>query len=408
VNQDKLPALASARMHLLPPYLFGELNRIKMEKRQAGEDIIDFVMGNPSDPAPDWVVDKLCEVARDPRNHRYSVSTGIFNLKREAARLYARHYRVELDPAREVVCTIGSKEGLSHLCLAVLGPGDSVLVPAPAFPIHVYAPIIAGANVIGVPMGEGSDEECSRRLLAGIEHTCQHIRPKPKMVIVCYPHNPTARVAEKPFYEELVRLARKHSFLIIHDFAYARTAFDGFKPPSLLEVEGAKNLAVEFWTVSKPYNMAGFRVGFCMGNADMCSLLGKIKGYYDYGIFQAVQVAAIMALREGDEFARHQAEVYQQRRDVLCKGLLEMGWELELPRGCMFVWAKIPEVHRSMGSIEYAKKLMDEALVAASPGAGFGPDGEGYMRFALVENEKRIQQALRQMRRMMRDEEKAG
>jgi alanine-synthesizing transaminase len=393
-------------MHLLPPYLFGELNRIKTEKRQAGVDIIDFVMGNPSDPAPDFVIDKLCEVARDPRNHRYSVSTGIFNLRREAGWLYERHYDVQLDPAKEVICTIGSKEGLSHLCLAILGPGDSVLVPAPAFPIHVYAPIIAGANVIGVPMGEGSDAECAERLLAGIDTTCQHIRPRPKAVIVCYPHNPTARVAEKPFYEELVRLAKKHDFVIIHDFAYAQTAFDGFKPPSILEIKGARERAVEFWTVSKPYNMAGFRVGFCMGNADMCSLLGKIKGYYDYGIFQAVQVAAIMALREGDEFARAQAMVYQQRRDVLCKGLLEMGWELQIPRGCMFVWARIPEVFRAAGSIEFAKKLMDEAMVSASPGAGFGPDGESYMRFALVENEKRITQALRQMRKMMRGGEK--
>jgi alanine-synthesizing transaminase len=392
-------------MHLLPPYLFGELNRIKMEKRQAGIDIIDFVMGNPSDPAPDFVIEKLCAVARDPRNHRYSVSTGIYNLKREAGWLYERHYGVQLDPAREVVCTIGSKEGLSHLCLAILGPGDSVLVPAPAFPIHVYAPIIAGANVIGVPMGEGSDGECAERLLKGIDATCRHIRPGPKAVIVCYPHNPTARVAEKPFYRELVRLARRHGFVIIHDFAYAQTAFDGFRPPSILEIDGARELAVEFWTVSKPYNMAGFRVGFCMGNADMCSLLGKIKGYYDYGIFQAVQVAAIMALREGDEFARAQAAAYQQRRDVLCKGLLEMGWELEIPRGCMFVWARIPEEFRAMGSIEFAKKLMDKAMVAASPGAGFGPDGEGYMRFALVENEKRMTQALRQMRKMMRAEQ---
>ena len=404
--ESDLPPIASSRMHLLPPYLFGELNRIKMEKRQAGEDIIDFVMGNPSDPAPDWVVDKLCEVARDPRNHRYSVSTGIYNLKREAARLYDRHYGVKLDPAREVVCTIGSKEGLSHLCLSILGPGDSVLVPAPAFPIHVYAPIIAGANVIGVPMGQGNDEESCAQLLAGIDQTCRHIRPRPKAVIVCYPHNPTARVAEKPFYEELVRLASKHGFSIIHDFAYAQTAFDGFKPPSVLEVDGAKDLAVEFWTVSKPYNMAGFRVGFCMGNADMCSLLGKIKGYYDYGIFQAVQVAAIMALREGDDFAREQAMVYQKRRDVLCKGLSELGWQLQVPRGCMFVWAGIPEQYRKMGSIDYAKKLMDGALVAASPGAGFGPDGEGWMRFALVENEKRIQQALRQMRKMAREDEK--
>jgi alanine-synthesizing transaminase len=226
------------------------------------------------------------------------------------------------------------------------------------------------------------------------------------VVLVCYPHNPTARVAEKPFFVELVRLARRHGFLIVHDFAYAQTAFDGFKPPSVLEVDGAKDLAAEFWTVSKPYNMAGFRVGFCMGNAEVCGLLGKIKGYYDYGIFQAVQIAAIMALREGDEFAARQATVYQRRRDVLCKGLRESGWELEVPRGCMFVWARMPERYLAMGSLEFARKLLGEALVAASPGVGFGPDGEGYMRFALVENEKRIQQALRQMRRMMKEDGK--
>jgi len=254
-----LPSIASARMHLLPPYLFGELNRIKMEKRRAGDDIIDFGMGNPSDPAPDWVVEKLCETARDPRSHRYSVSTGIFNLKREAARFYERRYGVALDPEREVVCTIGSKEGLSHLCLALLGPGESVMVPTPAFPIHIYAPIIAGASIIGVSMGEGPDAECAERVLRGIDDTCKHISPKPKAVIVCYPHNPTARVAEKPFYEKLVALAREHGFLIIHDFAYAQTAFDGFKPPSILEIDGAKEISCEFWTMSKPYNMAGFR-----------------------------------------------------------------------------------------------------------------------------------------------------
>lgn len=387
----------------MPPYLFGEFNRIKLEKRQAGVDIIDFVMGNPSDPAPDGVVSKLCEVVSDPKNHRYSVSTGIAQLRREAARLYERRYGVQLDSGKEVVATIGSKEGLSHLCLAILGPGDSVIVPAPAFPIHVYAPIIAGANVIGVPLGDGTDEECAQRLLAGIDNTCRHIRPRPKAVIVCYPHNPTARVADRPFYEELVRLAVRHSFLIIHDFAYAQTAFDGFKPPSILEIPGAKDLACEFWTLSKPYNMAGFRVGFCVGNPDMCSLLAKIKGYYDYGIFQAVQVAAIMALREGDDFAARQAAKYQKRRDVLCQGLRDMGWELNVPRGCMFVWAGIPASHRGMGSFALARLLMDEAMVAASPGAGFGPDGEGYMRFALVENEKRIAQALRQMKKMFRE-----
>ncbi len=397
---DDLPSIASARMRLLPPYLFGVLNRLKLAKRQAGLDIIDFGMGNPSDPAPDWVVDKLCETARNPRSHRYPVATGTFNLKCEVATFYERRYGVKIDPAKEVVCTIGSKEGLSHLCLALLGPGDSVMVPTPAFPIHIYAPIIAGAGVIEIPMGEGPDADCADRVLQGVEETCKQSESKPKVVIVCYPHNPTARVAEKSFYEKLVALAREYGFLILHDFAYAQTAFDGFRPPSVMEIDGAKEISCEFWTMSKPYNMAGFRVGFCVGSPDMCGLLGNIKGYFDYGIFQALQISAIMALHEGDEFAARQAAVYQKRRDVLCKGLLDMGWELEIPKGCMFVWAKIPESHRAIGSIELAKKLMDEAGVAASPGGGFGPEGEGWMRFALVENRKRTQQALRQMRRM--------
>ena len=396
----KLPAIASARMHLLPPYIFGELNRLKHEKRKAGVDIIDFGMGNPTDPTPDKVVKKLCEAAQDPRNHRYSAAAGVFNLRREAARFYARRYEVELDPETEVIATIGSKEGLSHLCLAILGPGESALVPTPAFPIHIYAPIIAGANVIGISMGEGSDEQCQERTLRGIADACQAISPRPKVIIICSPHNPTARVYTAAFYKELIALARKHGFVIIHDFAYAQTAFDGFKPPSILELEGARELACEFWTMSKPYNMAGWRVGFCVGNRDMVMLLGKIKGYFDYGLFQAVQVAAIVALRHGDADAARQAAIYQQRRDVLCKGLLDLGWELNVPKGGMFVWAKMPAAVRALGSMEYARRLMEEAMVSVSPGVGFGADGEGYMRFAIVENEKRIQQALRQMRRM--------
>ncbi len=401
MSKDNVPAIASDRMRLLPPYLFGRLNRATAERRAAGVDVIDFVMGNPTDPAPDWVVDELRQVACDPANHRYSAPTGIDELKTAACDLYRRRYRVALDPANEVVCTIGSKEGVSHLILAILGPGDKVLVPAPAFPIHVYAPTIAGASVIKVPMGEGPDAECADRVLAGVAETCRLPETKPKVVIVCYPHNPTARVAEKSFYVELVRLAQKHDFAIIHDFAYAQTAFDDFKPPSILEIDGARERSVEFWTVSKPYNMAGFRVGFCVGNSDMCGLLGKIKGYYDYGIFQAVQIAAVKVLRDGDEFARKQAMVYQKRRDVLCKGLLDLGWQLEVPRGCMFVWAKIPESMRAMGSMACAEKLMADAAVAASPGIGFGPEGEGWMRFALIEKEERISQAIEQMRAMV-------
>jgi alanine-synthesizing transaminase len=273
-------------------------------------------------------------------------------------------------------------------------------VPTPAFPIHVYAPIIAGANVIGVSMGEGTDEECQERTLKGIADACRNISPRPKVAIVCSPHNPTARVYTAPFYQELIALAKRHGFAIIHDFAYAQTCFDGFKPPSILEFDGAREVACEFWTMSKPYNMAGWRVGFCVGNRDMVGLLSKIKGYYDYGLFQAVQVAAIVALRKGDKAAAEQAAVYQKRRDVLCKGLLDLGWELNVPKGGMFVWAKVPAAVREMGSMAYAKLLIEKAEVLASPGVGFGPEGEGFMRFAIVENEKRIQQALRQMRRM--------
>jgi alanine-synthesizing transaminase len=360
-------------------------------------------MGNPTDPSPELVVKKLCEAAQDPRNHRYSAAAGVYNLRREAARFYERRYDVKLDPDAEVIATIGSKEGLSHLCLAILGPGESALVPTPAFPIHVYAPIIAGANVIGVSMGEGDDEQCQEQTLKGIAHACRSISPRPKAIIVCSPHNPTARVYTAPFYRELIRLAKQHGFVIIHDFAYAQTAFDGFKPPSILEFPGAREVACEFFTLSKPYNMAGWRVGFCVGNRDLVGLLGKIKGYFDYGLFQAIQVAAIMALRHGDKDAARQAGIYQKRRDVLCKGLLELGWELHVPKGGMFVWAKMPEAVRSMGSMQYAKQLIERAGVAASPGAGFGLDGENYMRFAIVENEKRIQQALRQMRRMGRE-----
>jgi len=398
----QLPAIASARMHLLPPYIFGELNRLKHERRKAGADIIDFGMGNPTDPTPEMVVKKLCEAVQDPRNHRYSAAAGVYNLRREAARFYARRYGVELDPEGEVIATIGSKEGLSHLCLAILGPGESALVPTPAFPIHVYAPIIAGANVIGISMGEGDDEECQARTLQGIADACRSISPRPKVVIACSPHNPTARVYTAPFYRELIRLANDHGFVIIHDFAYAQTAFDGFKPPSVLEFPGAREVACEFFTLSKPYNMAGWRVGFCVGNREMVMLLGKIKGYFDYGLFQAVQVAAIVALRHGDKDAARQAGIYQKRRDLLCKGLLDLGWELHVPKGGMFVWAKLPAAVRPTGSMQYAKLLMERACVAASPGVGFGQDGEGYLRFAIVENEKRIQQALRQMRRMSR------
>ncbi len=393
-----LPAVASARMHLLPPYIFGELNRIKAEKCAAGIDVIDFAMGNPVDPTPGFVIDELCRAARDPQNHRYSVANGIPELRREAAALYARRYGVKLDPETEVIASIGSKEGFSHLCLATLGAGDVVLTPTPAFPIHRYSPMIAGATVVGLAAGEGSDREVQERLLESIDRTCRAMTPRPKMVIVCSPHNPTARVFDRDFYPGLIGLARTHGFAVVHDFAYAQTAFDGFKPPSILEFDGAREVACEFWTMSKPYNMAGWRAGFCMGNRDMIGLLKSIKGYFDYGLFAGTERAAIAALRDGDAAAAEQAALYQRRRDVLCKGLLELGWEVSPPKGGMFVWAKVPAKYRGMGTMAFCKLLMDKAAVNAAPGVAFGEDGENFMRLALIESEERIATAIARMR----------
>jgi len=385
-------------MQLLPPYIFGELNRIKAEKTAAGVDVIDFAMGNPVDPTPGFVIDELCRAAREPKNHRYSTANGIPELRREAAAFYARRYGVKLDPETEVIASIGSKEAFSHLCLAILGPGDVVLTPTPAFPIHRYSPMIAGASAVGVAAGEGSDVEVQKRLLSGIDAACRTLTPRPKAVIVCSPHNPTARVFDRDFYPELIRLARAHGFLVIHDFAYAQTAFDGFKPPSILEFEGARELACETWTMSKPYNMAGWRAGFCVGNRDMVGLLKSIKGYFDYGLFAGTERAAIVALREGDAAAAAQAALYQRRRDVLCRGLRELGWEFNPPRGGMFVWAKVPPQFRAMGTMAFCKLLMDKAGVNAAPGVAFGEDGENYMRLALIESEERISQAIARMR----------
>ncbi len=384
----------SSRMDLLPPYLFGRINKIKLEKRKAGIDIIDLAMGNPSDPTPQPVIDKLCEVVNDPRNHRYSVASGIYNLRKEIARYYGRQYGVSLDPESEVICTIGSKEGVSHLSLALLGPGDSVLVPVPAFPIHIYSAVIAGASIVSVPLGE--DEE----FLKKVDSLCRTSTPRPKALFLNYPHNPTTKTVDIGFFEEAVKIARRHGLIIIHDFAYGRVTFDGYEAPSLLQVKGAKDIGAEFGTLSKAYNMAGWRVGYCVGNPKIVEALGKIKGYYDYGLFQAIQIAAIIALRDCDGFIPEQAAVYERRRDVLCDGLNAIGWDVEKPKASMFIWTRVPEAFRDMGSMEFSVKLMEEAEVAVSPGIGFGPEGEGWLRIALVENENRIRQAVRQIRRM--------
>jgi alanine-synthesizing transaminase len=388
----------SERITRLPPYLFARLNALKLAKRQQGADIIDLGMGNPTDGAPKIVVDKLCEAALDPRNHRYSASKGIKNLRKEVALKYERKFGVQLDPETEVLACIGSKEGLSHMCLALLGPGDTTIVPDPAFPIHNYGVALAGANVITVPLGN------DQRFLDTIAMVCEHLYPKPKLLILNYPHNPTAMTVEEGFFDTVVDLAKRFGFCVIHDFAYGETCFDGYKAPSFLSAKGAKEVGVEFTTMSKPYNMAGFRIGFVAGNKDMVNYLATIKGYYDYGIFQAVQIAGIIALRHCDEDIAAQNKKYQSRRDVLCDGLQRIGWSVDKPRASMFVWARIPDEHlRGKGTIDYALDLVEYAEVAVAAGGAFGPNGEKYVRIALVENEQRLRQAVRNISRFIQE-----
>ncbi len=393
--KTELPQVASARMHRLPPYLFGKINARKSELRHQGVDVIDLGMGNPNDPTPAAIVEKLNEASRDKRNQRYSVSIGIRNLRAELSAFYERKWQVELDPETEVIATIGSKEGFSHLCLATMGPGDVVLTPTPSFPIHIYGAVIAGANVVGVSQNDGQEQ-----LIRNIAQMCETLFPKPKMLLLNYPHNPTAMTVDIDFFKEIVALGRKHGFYIIQDFAYGLTTFDDYKAPSILQVEGAKNLAVETITLSKGYNMAGWRMGFVSGNADMVKVLASIKGYYDYGIFQAIQIASVIALRECDEALAAQAKIYETRRDCLCEGLNRIGWEVEKPKATMFVWARLPDKYREMGSIQVALKALEEAHVAMAPGRGFGEEGEGYMRIALVENEHRLRQAVAQLKKV--------
>ncbi len=386
----------AGRIKRLPPYLFGRLNQLKYEKRNQGIDIIDLGMGNPNDPTPPPVVEKLCEAVQDPKNHRYSVSAiGIPHLRREVASFYQREWGVELNPRKEVICTIGSKEGISHLCLALLGDGDTTLVPSPAFPVHLHGPELAGAEVTTIPL---KDEE---ELLRDITHAIETVHPRPKVLILNFPHNPTGRTVELGFFEEIVELARRYNVIVVHDFAYCCLGFDDYRPPSFLQVKGAKDIGIEFNTFSKSFNMPGWRLGFCVGNHQMIDALARIKGYYDYGIFPPVQVAGIIALRDCRKYAEQQAHIYQQRRDILCDGLTRTGWEVEKPRAAMFVWAPIKEKYRSMGSVEFSYKLLNEARVSVAPGVAFGEDGEGFVRFALVENELRLKQAVRQIHRAL-------
>jgi alanine-synthesizing transaminase len=384
------------RVKRLPPYLFGRLNQLKYEKRSQGIDIIDLGMGNPNDPTPPPIIEKLCEAVHDPKNHRYSVSAiGIPHLRREIAYFYQREWGVELDPIKEVVSTIGSKEGISHLCLALLEDGDITLVPNPAFPVHLYGPELAGAEVITVPLRD------SEGLLEDITRTIETVHPRPKVLILNFPHNPTGRTVELGFFEEVVDLAKRYNVIIVHDLAYGCLGFDNYKPPSFLQAKGAKDVGVEFNTFSKSFNMPGWRLGFCVGNHKIIEALAKIKGYYDYGIFPPVQVAGIIALRDCRKYIEQQARIYQQRRDILCDGLKRIGWEVEKPRAAMFVWAPIKEKYRSMGSVEFSYKLLNEARVSVSPGVAFGEDGEGFVRFALVENDLRLKQAVRQIHKAL-------
>jgi alanine-synthesizing transaminase len=386
------------RVKRLPPYLFGKINKLKYQKRVAGVDVIDLGMGNPTDAPDPLITNKLAEAVRDPRNHRYSVSNGIENLRREVSARYWKRYGVRLDPNGEVIACIGSKEGFSHMCLALLGPGDTAIVPAPSFPIHVYAVMLAAGNVIALDVRE------PERFLSNVAYTCEHLFPKPKVVIVNFPHNPSATVIEADFYVDLVSLAKKYGFLVMSDFAYSDICFEGYQAPSFLATPGALDIGVEFTTMSKGYSMAGWRIGFCSGNAEMVRALATIKGYYDYGIFQPVQIAAIVAMRHCDAAIESISAEYQERRDILCDGLNRQGWDIERPKAGMFVWAKIPEPWDKMGSIDFAMKLLDEGGVAVSPGRGFGKEGEGCLRLALVENSQRLRQAVRQIGRCMKVE----
>ncbi len=407
MSQDKSPGEMVARgrpfsievadrVKRLPPYLFARINRLMYEKRRAGQDVIDLGMGNPSDPPEEAVIEKLAEAARDPRNHGYSENLGLLNLRRDVAGKYFKQYGVRLDPEREVIVCLGSKEGFSHTCLALMGPGDTAIVPAPSYPAHLYAVALAGGNQI---LLEVTDTE---KYLSNIAYTCQHLYPKPKLTIVNFPHNPSTTTIEPEFYVELVKLAKRYHFMVISDLAYADVVFDGYKTPSFLAAPGAIDVGVELTTMSKGYNMAGWRVGFCAGNAEMIRALATIKTYYDYGMFQPIQIAAIVALRHTDAAVEAQAKVYQGRRDVLCEGLERLGWPIVRPRATMFVWARIPEPWASqMNSFDFAMKLLEEGDVVASPGAGFGPAGEGYLRMALVENENRLRQAVRQIGRCL-------
>lgn len=384
------------RIKRLPPYVFSIVNELKAAARARGEDIIDFGMGNPDQPTPQHIVDKLCEVANRKDTHRYSMSKGIPRLRRAMSNWYKTRYNVDIDPETQVIATIGSKEGLAHLALACMGPGDSVLVPNPAYPIHPYGFIIAGADVRHVPMVPGVD--FFEELVKAIKDSW----PRPKMLVLNFPANPTTQCVELEFFEKVVEIAKEYNVWVVHDLAYADIVFDGYVAPSILQVPGADEIAVEFFSLSKSYNMPGWRVGFMSGNKTLVAALARIKSYLDYGTFTPIQVAAIAALEGPQEVVREIRDMYQSRRDVLCDGLNNIGWKVERPKATMFVWAPIPEMYRELGSLEFSKRLLKEAKVAVSPGIGFGEHGNDHVRFGLIENEHRTRQAIRGIRDMFR------
>ena len=383
------------RIQKLPPYVFAVINEMKAKARAAQMDVVDMGMGNPDGPTPRAVVNKLVEAARNPRNHRYSMSRGIPKLREEIVRRYREKYDVILDSEAEAIVTIGAKDALAHLLFAVVGPDDAVVSPNPAYPIHQYGVIMAEGHACMLPMPDPAT------FLNSLEHLYRTSTRKPKMILVSFPHNPTTHTVDLQFFKDLVALAAAHGTIIVHDFAYADICFDGYKAPSILQVDGAKEIAIEIYSLSKSFNMAGWRVGFCLGNRKLIAALARIKSYLDYGIFQPIQIASIIALRDCEDDTRKICATYQKRRDVLVDGLNRAGWPVEPPRGAMFVWAPIPERFRAAGSLEFSKLLMEKALVAVSPGIGFGPMGEGHVRFALIENNHRIRQAAHSIQKFL-------
>ena len=383
------------RITSLPPYVFTIIDGLKVEARRAGEDVIDLGFGNPDLPSPDIAVEKLAEAAHNTRNHRYSASRGIPKLRQAIADYYKHRFDVDLDPDTEVINTIGAKEGFSHLMWTLLQPGDAALVPSPSYPIHIYGPLFAGADIREVPLGTGTD------FFDNLREAWEYSWPKPRVIVMSFPHNPTTTCVDLDFMQKVVDFARERDVVIVHDNAYADLGFDGYRPPSILQAEGAKEVAVELYSMTKSFSMAGWRVAFMLGRADVIAALAKLKSYLDYGTFQPIQIAATVTLNEAPDFPLEVNEIYQTRRDSLCGGLQRIGWDIEPPKGTMFVWAPIPEAYSEMGSIEFASMLVKEANVAVSPGVGFGPGGDGFVRFALIENEQRTQQAVRNLRKAL-------